>query len=382
MNILLIIPETKGTIANVSHNLFVSLKEMTNHNIIVAELSGKKTEGLLFDNIQRISFDDKLFVRCLKNYYRVVFLNKLKKQFDIDLSISTLLGCNICNAFSKRNDTTIAIFHTRLRQIRRLGFMYYLIHTFLLRLAIKKIDRVIAVNKTAQIDMMKFSHRDDVELIYNIHLFDKIKAASIEDLDNETETGLFLKPVILFVGHLFNVKAPDRLIRAFSIVKNSFPEAQMVFIGANTEHFKEKVLDKIVEDNLLDNSVHYLGVKSNPYKYMARSKLLVSPSRDEGLPGVIIEALSLKIPVVSTNSSLGVWEIMGCEDQYQKGLSSLFFTDCGVITPNTSDENYNVEKLSEGISEVLNGNVQFNSFDSAKFSKCSIIQKLLVRDVI
>ena len=225
MNILLIIPETKGTIANVSHNLFVSLKEMTNHNIIVAELSGKKTEGLLFDNIQRISFDDKLFVRCLKNYYRVVFLNKLKKQFDIDLSISTLLGCNICNAFSKRNDTTIAIFHTRLRQIRRLGFMYYLIHTFLLRLAIKKIDRVIAVNKTAQIDMMKFSHRDDVELIYNIHLFDKIKAASLEDLDNETETNLFLNPVILFVGHLFNVKAPDRLIRAFSIVKNSFPEA-------------------------------------------------------------------------------------------------------------------------------------------------------------
>lgn len=377
MNILLILPETTGTIASVSYNLFVGLSKMTNHNIIVAELSGKRIEGLPFGKIQSVTFEDKFASKYLKNIYRIVFLRKIKKQFDIDLAISTLIGCNICNAFSKGKDTTIAIFHTRLKQMRRLGFFYYHFHTLLLRLSYKKMDRIVAVNKTAQKDLMKFAHRDDVELIYNIHLFDRIRTSAVEELDNEVEKDLFLKPVILFVGHLFNVKAPDRLIQALSFIRNSFPETQVVLIGANSEHFKEDVLDKIVEDNSLDNCVHYLGVKSNPYKYMSRCKLLVSPSRDEGLPGVIIEALSLGTPVVTTNSSIGVWEIMGCEEHYQRDLSSLFFTDCGVITPNTPDERFNVEKLSEGICALLKGEVKFKSFDCDKFKMENVISKFL-----
>ena len=42
MNILLIIPETSGTIAGVSHNLYLAIKKHVNANVYVACLGAAK----------------------------------------------------------------------------------------------------------------------------------------------------------------------------------------------------------------------------------------------------------------------------------------------------------------------------------------------------
>jgi glycosyltransferase involved in cell wall biosynthesis len=52
------------------------------------------------------------------------------------------------------------------------------------------------------------------------------------------------------------------------------------------------------------------GFKSNPYNFMANADIFVLPSRWEGLPTVLIEALSLGVPVIATDCPSGPHEIL------------------------------------------------------------------------
>ena len=51
----------------------------------------------------------------------------------------------------------------------------------------------------------------------------------------------------------------------------------------------------------LQNYVHFLGYQTNPYKFLSRTKLLVSMSYQEGFSGAFVEAISLGKPFVSTD---------------------------------------------------------------------------------
>ena len=91
--------------------------------------------------------------------------------------------------------------------------------------------------------------------------------------------------------------------------------------------------------------------------YIKQASALISSSYSEGLPGVIIESLILGTPVITTNSSKGIWEIFSCSNEYQKDLSTNYVTDSGIITPNLSHKDstkkdFDVHQLSDAISHI------------------------------
>ena len=94
------------------------------------------------------------------------------------------------------------------------------------------------------------------------------------------------------------------------------------YICTDTEHLWDG-LDTMAARMGITENVHYLGVRKNPYKYMRMAKVLVSCSFSEGLPGVLIESLFLNTPVISTNSSEGVWEILNCVEKYNPRLKGV-----------------------------------------------------------
>lgn len=112
---------------------------------------------------------------------------------------------------------------------------------------------------------------------------------------------------------------------------------------------------------------------------MKRSRMLVLPSRSEGLPGVIIESLALGTKVVSTNSSLGVWEIMESEAFYEKHLLHNVMTSFGIITPNLlDDEEFTINSLVQGVITCLSIDFPLlNLFDKSRFEEDTVVNKLL-----
>lgn len=379
MNILLIIPETSGTIASVSYNLYLALKKHTNANVYVATLDGTK-KGYDFGDIFVWETQSKLpFIGYFINQYsRISFLKHLKRKLNIDVSISTLLGCNALNAMSKVGERTIGIFHAPLEQTKTLGWKSYLSCWFSYRTSIKKLTDIFGVSKTVQEDLQRITGKN-AGVLYNIHDFERISSLSNECL--EEESVIFNNKVILYVGKMYSVKAPDRLVKAFAKYKeNTKSSVKLVFIGA-PQYGYEEVLNSVISScsEEIQNDIHLLGKKENPYKYMSKAALLVSPSKSEGLPGVIIEAISLGTPVVATNSSLGVWEIMQCDDKYEKDLEILYKNDFGIITPNlNNNEVFNIKMLSEGLKEALEEKYErLSTFDKNRFRGDKIVDKLL-----
>lgn len=113
-------------------------------------------------------------------------------------------------------------------------------------------------------------------------------------------------PVILGVGRLVPAKDFKTLILAFAQVRKELP-ARLVILGEGPER---NTLSSLIRNMGLEGDVSLPGFVKNPYKYMKRAAVFVLSSQWEGLPTVLIEAMALGTPVVSTDCPSGPDEIL------------------------------------------------------------------------
>jgi glycosyltransferase involved in cell wall biosynthesis len=66
----------------------------------------------------------------------------------------------------------------------------------------------------------------------------------------------------------------------------------------------------LARDLGIEASVKFLGSVENPLPYMKVAKVLALSSLEEGLPTVLIEALAVGLPIVSTDCEAGPREIL------------------------------------------------------------------------
>lgn len=103
------------------------------------------------------------------------------------------------------------------------------------------------------------------------------------------------------VARFKHSKGQDLLVEAFAKVKKQLYNAELFLIG---EYCKERSYDALVTELVnmhnLQDSVHFVGFDNNPYKWIKNATVYVMPSRMEGLPNSLIEAMYLGLPVVAT----------------------------------------------------------------------------------
>ena len=113
-------------------------------------------------------------------------------------------------------------------------------------------------------------------------------------------------PVFVAAGRLRPQKDFPTLLQALARVVQSRP-ARLLILGEGPERDR---LEARVTELSLDEHVQLPGATSNPYAYMARATAFVLPSRWEGLPTVLVEALSCGAPVIATDCPSGPREIL------------------------------------------------------------------------
>ena len=118
-------------------------------------------------------------------------------------------------------------------------------------------------------------------------------------------------PVILGVGRYVEQKNFALLVRSFAKVRG-VRDARLVILGATDER-EPKVrgdLRTLTSELGVEGDVQLLDFQRNPYSYMAQASVFVLSSIYEGLPTVLIEALAVGVPVVSTDCPSGPREIL------------------------------------------------------------------------
>jgi len=141
---------------------------------------------------------------------------------------------------------------------------------------------------------------------------------AIEAKCRETPDETFLRfcegrAVIVSMGRLCDVKGFDFLIKAFLLLLQDIPGAGLAIIGDGPSMPRLKKLAKSG-----GGSVLFTGMRNNPFPYVAASRLYVLPSRAEGFPNALVEAMACGIPVIAANCDTGPNEILN--DSYDPNL--------------------------------------------------------------
>ena len=98
--------------------------------------------------------------------------------------------------------------------------------------------------------------------------------------------------------------------------------------------FKE--YKKLARELGVEDRFYCTGMKKNPYPYLNLGKLYVLNSYYEGFPNALVEAMTLRIPVIATNCMTGPAEIL--LKDYHRDPGGEIRADYGLLIPNMSPE--------------------------------------------
>ncbi|MDO6390987.1 glycosyltransferase [Pontibacter sp. BT731] len=177
----------------------------------------------------------------------------------------------------------------------------------LARILYKIPSKIIAVSEGVADD---FSYRmgvnrNKIEVIYN-----PVYKALCPELEvNDSVYEKFIgesNRYIIGVGRLTHQKDFFTLIKSFSLVKKKL-NVSLLILGEGP--LRDELQD-LINQLGLSQSVLLLGYVSNPLYYIKRASLLVVSSKYEGFGNVLVEALGVGTPVVSTDCPSGPSEIL------------------------------------------------------------------------
>lgn len=110
------------------------------------------------------------------------------------------------------------------------------------------------------------------------------------------------------VAGLREVKGHEFLLESIAKAKNKGLSSSVNFLWIGSGPLKEKLEEKI-EKLSLDDSVKMIGSFGDVRPYLANSEAFILPSRGEGMPRAMMEAMSMELPVLCTDVG-GVTEIV------------------------------------------------------------------------
>lgn len=284
----------------------VNLINLSNYtkNFEVTLLVGYIADDSLFQNITSKVNIKVLYKRKWNKYGKLISTLKYlglyfyymfkKSKYDISICYSHHHGV-LASLSRKASKNNIIFIHNDLIEARTKK-----------QIEVMKFDefkKVVCVSNAAKETFLKlFSNysTENVNVINNYidgESILKMSEDEIKDLDIEG----IKKENILFVNvsrHLESAKKISRIINAVEKLKSDGYKFKLLLVGdgKDTEYYKELVSTKKLEDTIL-----FLGNKTNPYNYIKDSDALLLSSVFEGYGMVLDEARVLNIPFISTD---------------------------------------------------------------------------------
>jgi len=108
-------------------------------------------------------------------------------------------------------------------------------------------------------------------------------------------------------------KGNDVLLQAWHIVHKELPQARLILVGGGP---LQKQLQRMAEALQITESIEFVGLQSDVPAQLHQAAIAILPSRWEGMPNALLEAMSCGLPCVATRVS-------GSEDIIRHGVNGL-----------------------------------------------------------
>lgn len=111
---------------------------------------------------------------------------------------------------------------------------------------------------------------------------------------------------LIAIGRIVEQKDYITMLKAMKLINNKL-KFKLIILGKGK---LKNTLKKFCKNNELKNKIKFLGYKKNIFPYLQYSDCLILSSLYEGLPNVILEAISMKKLVISSDCPSGPSEIL------------------------------------------------------------------------
>ena len=173
-----------------------------------------------------------------------------------------------------------------------------------------------------------------LDTIYNPFDIDAIQHHADEPCDIPQQD------YIIHVGRFHQAKRHDRLLKAYAQSKIAAP---LLLLGQGNPA-QEAGIKSLASSLGIADRVIFKGFQPNPLPWIKSARLLVSSSDSEGFGNVLVEALILDTPVVSTRCPGGPAEIL--TGTLSRGLSDLNSTSLADTMKDIYDNPPRIDKTS------------------------------------
>lgn len=274
----------------------------------------------------------KGFAQKLLFYSKVIRrLNRLKKKYNIDITISNLWAADLINGLSGTRDKKLSICHGSIT-----GFAGNAMLLRYKRLAVwvyNRMDKVVAVNEYLEKEIKELFYISEsrMETINNFISFPLKENYNNKKFEGSTR--------LITVGRLDPLKNHLALIEMLPKLKMVLSNVQLVIVGSGAEEAKieSRALDlnlTVGKDVNQSSDLILTGFNPNPYPLLFSSHIFVFPTKTEGLPLVLVEAMFAGLPVVSSDCPAGGASfILEGEGGYQAGRTHPLETQYGYLMP-------------------------------------------------
>ncbi|WP_211828584.1 glycosyltransferase [Kistimonas asteriae] len=249
------------------------------HRSVYFDFSSKQLKGM-----QRYLALYRLYRFCKDNAFDVVICHRFKPTH-LFLLLNRFLSFRLCVSVTHG----LGDFDRRYRQkaVNRL---------------IQKNWRFVGVSEAVKNDLVKHcnSLNDQNTLVIN-NAIDIKRAHAVQHTREKAREMLSIdhqRFVFGTIGRLVPVKGHKYLIDAARLLKDKYPDMQVVIIGGGR---LDQTLQKQIDEHQLNDVVKLVGWKDNALQYVRAFDVFALPSLSEGMPISLLEAMSGALPTIGSD---------------------------------------------------------------------------------
>lgn len=276
-------------------------------------------KGFSLDN-KILELDVETQSNSIKRWlYRKRRLQRIINEEHIDICISHMEGPNFLNA-SIKGCKRVFVAHGSVKNNSQKSRIEKLaINKFFIPFLYARADKIVTVSENIRQEHLSLGLKENkVVSINNFFATNEILVKSQETtcLDSVFENF----NVLVHAGRLAPEKNQVLLLEILRYMRSKGRSEKLVLIGGGI--LKNTLLKESnrlglscsdLDDNILPNEnadVFFTGVQQNPYKFIAKSKVFVLCSFNEGFPLVLGESMACGTPIVSVDCPSGPRELL------------------------------------------------------------------------